>query len=226
MRECRRGRLEHAGSCIAPRGGRKGLSGPPVATGGLVARHPVPRRATPGILPAMGSARSGALRGGRGSLVAWLPAVAWAGLIFMLSAQPGLRFAPDDAMDLVLRKTGHMAVFGILALLLWSAVAATTTRRRPWAWALALTLAYAAFDELHQGSVPMRHASWVDVGNRHGRGAARPRGPRVRPVASQADLTGPARQRPGRRLLAGSADHRRDVRRRILRSRSSDQRSM
>ncbi len=112
----------------------------------------------------MGEARSGAFRAGRGRLVAWLPAIAWAGLIFVLSAQPGLRFAPDDATDFVLRKAGHMAVFGILALLLWSAVAVTTTRERPWAWALALSVAYAMTDELHQGSVPMRHASGVDVG--------------------------------------------------------------
>ena len=57
-----------------------------------------------------------------------------------------------------------MAVFGILALLLWRAVASTTAWRRPWAWALALAVLYAITDELHQGFVAGRHPSAVDVG--------------------------------------------------------------
>ncbi len=67
--------------------------------------------------------------------MAWLPAVAWAALIFAFSAQPGLTFVPDEGLDLVVRKLGHMGIFGILALLLWRAVATTTRVRRPWAWA-------------------------------------------------------------------------------------------
>ncbi len=94
----------------------------------------------------------------------WLPAVAWAALIFALSAQPDLRFVPDELLDFVVRKLGHMAVFGILALLLWRAVATTTARRRPWAWALVLTVLYAVTDELHQAVVTGRHPSAVDVG--------------------------------------------------------------
>jgi len=97
-------------------------------------------------------------------LSGWLPAIAWAGLIFAFSAQPNLRFAPDEFLDFLVRKAGHMAVFGILALLLWRAVAGTTTRRRPWAPALALTVLYAVTDELHQGFVAGRHPSAVDVG--------------------------------------------------------------
>lgn len=94
---------------------------------------------------------------------AWLPALGWAGLIFVLSAQPGLRVAPDEAIDLVVRKVGHMAVFGILALLAWRAVERTTTLRRPWAWALGLTFVYALTDELHQAFVADRQASLLDV---------------------------------------------------------------
>jgi VanZ family protein len=105
-----------------------------------------------------------ALRGPGGPVPVWLPAIAWAGLIFALSAQPNLRFVPDAGLDFVIRKAGHMAVFGILALLLWRAVAGTTAWRRPWAWTLALTVLYAVTDELHQGFVAGRHASAVDVG--------------------------------------------------------------
>jgi len=62
-----------------------------------------------------------------------------------------LRFVPDQNLDFLVRKAGHMGVFGILALLLWRALAGTTAWRRPWAWALAVTVLYAATDEIHQG---------------------------------------------------------------------------
>ena len=62
---------------------------------------------------------------------AWLPVVAWAGLIFALSAQADLTFVPDQDLDLVVRKLGHMAVFGVLALLIWRALAGTTRWRSP-----------------------------------------------------------------------------------------------
>src|SRR5450759_5068282 len=101
---------------------------------------------------------------GRRRVVAWLPVVAWAGVIFAFSAQPNLRFVPDAGVDFLVRKAGHMGVFGILALLLWRAVGATTALRRPWAWALAVTILYAITDELHQGFVAGRHPSPVDVG--------------------------------------------------------------
>jgi VanZ family protein len=97
-------------------------------------------------------------------LAAWLPAIAWAGLIFVFSAQPNLRFVPDARLDFLVRKAGHMGVFGILALLLWRALGATTAWRRPWAWALALAVLYAMTDEFHQGFVVGRHPSPVDVG--------------------------------------------------------------
>lgn len=96
-------------------------------------------------------------------VLAWAPALAWAALIFGASAQPDLTFVPDASLDFVVRKAGHMAVFGILALLLWRALAATTRVRRPWAWAIVLTVLYAITDELHQGLVSNRHASPVDV---------------------------------------------------------------
>ncbi len=104
------------------------------------------------------------LRGSGRPLLAWVPAIAWAGLIFAFSAQPNLRFVPDAGLDFLVRKAGHMGVFGILALLLWRAVAGTTAGRRPWAWALALAFLYAATDELHQAFVAGRHPSAVDVG--------------------------------------------------------------
>ena len=57
-----------------------------------------------------------------------------------------------------------MAVFGVLALLIWRAIATTTAWPRAALVALALTVAYAVTDELHQGFVSGRSASPVDVG--------------------------------------------------------------
>ena len=95
-------------------------------------------------------------------VAAWLPAFAWAGLIFAFSSQSSLTFIPDQPLEF--GKLGHMAIFGILSLLLWRALARTTTLRRPWAWALALTVIYAMTDELHQSFVPGRDPSIRDVG--------------------------------------------------------------
>jgi VanZ family protein len=71
---------------------------------------------------------------------------------------------PDAGLDFLVRKAGHMAVFGILALLAWRALATTTALRRPWAPALTLAVLFAITDELHQGFVAGRRPSPVAVG--------------------------------------------------------------
>ncbi len=93
----------------------------------------------------------------------WGPVLIWAGLIFWFSAQPNLRFSEEQGLDFVVRKAGHMFVFGVLAALLWRALADTPLRRPLlWAW-LGATL-YAASDEFHQGFTSGRHPSPIDVG--------------------------------------------------------------
>jgi len=82
------------------------------------------------------------------------------GLIFALSSVPSLRVAPDSMVDYIVRKVGHMLVFGVLAVLI---VAAWPGRRSKIA-ALVLTIAYAVSDETHQAFVPGRHADPLDVG--------------------------------------------------------------
>ena len=66
----------------------------------------------------------------------------------------------------MIRKIGHMAVFGILARLLARGFTGSTL----WSWkrtfyaSLFLAFLYAGSDEYHQSFVPGRHASIIDMG--------------------------------------------------------------
>jgi len=100
---------------------------------------------------------------GRPALVlAWLMVAAWAAVIFAFSATPHLRVADAPDLDFILRKAGHMAEFGTLAVLLWRALALSGVRRAIF-FGLVLTIAYAATDEFHQSFTAGRNASGVDV---------------------------------------------------------------
>jgi VanZ like family len=86
---------------------------------------------------------------------AWLPVVAWAGLIFTLSSIPDLGTGLGG-WDLVLRKLAHAAEYAVLGVLLLRAIG----RPGP---AFALATLYAVTDEIHQAFVPGRQASPVDL---------------------------------------------------------------
>jgi hypothetical protein len=86
---------------------------------------------------------------------AWLPAVAWAALIFTLSSVPDLGTGLGG-WDLVLRKLAHAAEYAILGVLLLRAL------EHAWG-AFWLTTAYAVTDEIHQMFVPGRLGSPLDV---------------------------------------------------------------
>jgi VanZ family protein len=85
----------------------------------------------------------------------WGPVVAWAGLIFVLSSIPDLGTGLGG-WDLVLRKIAHAGEFAVLGFLLVRALGGE------WA-SLALGIAYAISDEVHQHFVPGRLGSPVDV---------------------------------------------------------------
>ena len=119
---------------------------------------------------------------------AWLGALVWMGVIFLMSAMPGDvsgaqsgRLAqlllsavscllgedaasgiPMDAIHLLLRKGAHMAEYAVLYLLLHRALRLSGAGR-PAACALLLCAAYAATDEWHQRFVPGRGPSPADV---------------------------------------------------------------
>jgi VanZ like protein len=90
-----------------------------------------------------------------------LPALAFMGLIFWLSAQPHLGTGLG-IWDFVLRKLAHMTEYGVLTLLWYRALAPSLGRAE--AAAATIALLYAISDEWHQSFVAGRHASPIDVG--------------------------------------------------------------
>jgi VanZ family protein len=84
------------------------------------------------------------------------PPLAVMAVIFALSAQPDLN-SGLGTWDTILRKLGHMAEYGLLWWLWWRALG-----HRHKGVAIAITLVYAASDELHQSFVSGRHGSPVD----------------------------------------------------------------
>lgn len=92
-----------------------------------------------------------------------LPPLLAMGLIFFLSAQPS---DPVDRAwwDVGLRKLAHFTEYAVLTALWWRALQGIGAGfRAALAGALAISLAYAVSDELHQTFVDGRHGSPVDV---------------------------------------------------------------
>ena len=118
----------------------------------------------------------------------WLPALLWAGFIFIGSTDllsgsrtsrylgpvlhwllPQLSPAALKSVQLGIRKTGHVTEYSLLTGLLWRALNGTSLgRTRPWpqwrAWFTGLlAVSYAASDEWHQSFVASREGSVRDV---------------------------------------------------------------
>src|SRR2546421_11960722 len=87
----------------------------------------------------------------RRNLRLWAPVVAWAALIFALSAIPSLSTGLG-LWDTVLRKCAHTVEYAVFGALLLRALG------RAWP-ALLVGVAYAASDEVHQHFVRGRHRS-------------------------------------------------------------------
>ena len=83
-------------------------------------------------------------------------------VIFFLSAQPNLN-SGLGTWDVVLRKLGHMAEYGLLWWLWWRALGFGRRTEVAAPAAAAIALAYAVSDEVHQTFVDGRAGSPVDV---------------------------------------------------------------
>lgn len=118
----------------------------------------------------------------------WAPVVLWMALIFSASTDvgssdrssrliapvlrwlfPSLPEPTIDAVVLGVRKTAHMTEYAVLTVLVWRALRRPVrSDPRPWSWrpaglAVAVAMAYAVSDELHQAFVPSRQAQLTDV---------------------------------------------------------------
>jgi len=92
----------------------------------------------------------------------WLPAIALAAVLFGLSSQPDLRIASEPTLDTILRKLGHLGAYALLAMLVAYALGGTGGADRSWR-VLAIVVAYAVSDEMHQAFVPGREPALSDV---------------------------------------------------------------
>ena len=117
----------------------------------------------------------------------WLPVLIWMAVIFSASGdtksaqrssrliEPFIRwFFPNLSQDeiwpivLFVRKCAHLTEYAILALLLWRALRAVSSKTTGWSWLVARyawlgVVAYAITDEVHQCFVPTRMGSPWDV---------------------------------------------------------------
>ena len=99
-------------------------------------------------------------------LLYWAPPVVWAGLIFLLSSQPGEAF-PEITFVPNADKAVHVLEYAVLALLFARALFQYMwrTHRAPASIVcLIACLAFAVLDEFHQVSVPNRSFEWGDLG--------------------------------------------------------------
>lgn len=98
-------------------------------------------------------------------IVYWLPALVWAGVIFYLSNQPGLRIGLTTPNEILARKIAHTLEFGVLAWLIWRLTFycfEVETKKSVFLAGLLASL-FAASDELHQTFVVDRNGNVLDI---------------------------------------------------------------
>ena len=92
----------------------------------------------------------------------WAPPLALMGVIFFFSAQPSLD-SGLGLIDHIGRKLIHASEYGLLCFLWWRALRGPLGLIRALPFAFAITVLYAASDELHQTFTTGRHGTPVDV---------------------------------------------------------------
>jgi len=90
----------------------------------------------------------------------WLPAFVMMGIIFWFSSQPADKLPIFSWADVIVKKSGHVLGYALLAFGYWYGLG--MNKRRSWlAWLLAML--YALTDEYHQSFVSGRHPTIWDV---------------------------------------------------------------
>ena len=108
-----------------------------------------------------------------GILLAWGPVVLWMVAIFTVSAENTWTVFEGPPLVRLMRKSGHIFEYAVLALLVGRALMWTWTRRgepiarallaRVWAVGAAVCTLYAVTDEWHQVFVPKRVGHGWDI---------------------------------------------------------------
>jgi VanZ family protein len=90
----------------------------------------------------------------------WLPAILMMCVIFWFSSQPADELPNFNWADAIVKKSGHMVGYGLLAFTYWYAL--DMNKQKRWlAWVFVIL--YALTDEYHQTFVRGRHPSIWDV---------------------------------------------------------------
>ncbi len=90
----------------------------------------------------------------------WLPAVVVMAAIFWFSAQPITKLPNFSWADMLIKKSGHMIGYALLAVSYWVGL---DRKHELWWLAWVLAIGYALTDEYHQSFVFGRHSTILDV---------------------------------------------------------------
>ncbi len=90
----------------------------------------------------------------------WLAVIAWMGVIFRLSALPGVKVPIPGPLG----EVGHLAGYAVLGGLTLLALGTERGTRRAIALAIIISSAYGVSDEFHQSFVPGRTPDLFDWG--------------------------------------------------------------
>lgn len=99
-------------------------------------------------------------------IVAFLPAIAWATFIFILSSQQQLPSPSSTLYNYLFKKAAHITVYFVLSWLIDRGLSQTTTlsKHTRFRATFMVCLFYAISDEVHQSYIPGRTASLFDIG--------------------------------------------------------------
>ena len=94
----------------------------------------------------------------------WLPPLLWAAMIFQFSSGTIPKASSDVWMDFVIKKTGHIILFAVLAILFYRALLGEgVNRKRAAYFAVLIAIFYGAVDEFHQSFTQGREARLRDT---------------------------------------------------------------
>lgn len=100
-------------------------------------------------------------------ILAYLPPILWASIIFLFSSQTTLPGFEESAYDFILKKAAHIFVYFILYLLVFRGIHLTIHPQHKNTLLLLpffICLFYAISDEFHQSFVPGRYSTLRDIG--------------------------------------------------------------